>query len=258
MRRSHFFVESSFFHQSAFGPLQRSCSVGAEKANCFGLVIRERYHRLDTLFDAKTIPIAVGFELRSELRNRPLCIRFHDLALRTYSSCCVPPNLCLLNCPRNSIAPGGHKPRGRQWEQFLPIQKRLRAALACRARRWGMRSGPGWKIPPSSRSCSIRTAGCGSTAWPEALATPGSDCRWKTASASFVSSPTRSAPRSFPGRRAFSAELPTGERFEGLLPPIVKAATFAIRKPAVAIFTLGDYARAGIMTAWAGPFSCPS
>ena len=41
------------------------------------MVIRERYHRLDTLFDAKTIPIAVGFELRSELRNRRLCIRFH-------------------------------------------------------------------------------------------------------------------------------------------------------------------------------------
>lgn len=135
------------------------------------MVIRERYHRLDTLFDAKIIPIAVGIELRSELRNRPLCIRFHDLALRTYSSCCVPPNLCLLNCPRNSIAPGGHKPRGRQWEQFLPIQKRLRAALACCARRWGMRSRPGWKIPPSSRSCSIRTAGCESTAWPEASAT---------------------------------------------------------------------------------------
>ena len=132
----------------------------------------------------------------------PLCIRFHDLALRTYSSCCVPPNLCLLNCPRNSIAPGGHKPRGQQWEQFLSIQKRLRAALACCARRWGMRSGPGWKTPPSSRSCSIRTAGCGSTAWPEASATPVSDCRRKTASASFVSSPTRSAPRCAPGRRS--------------------------------------------------------
>ncbi|SMH43282.1 P-type conjugative transfer ATPase TrbB [Azospirillum agricola] len=46
-----------------------------------------------------------------------------------------------------------------------------------------------------------------------------------------------------------SAELPeTGERFEGLLPPVVTAATFAIRKPAVAVFTLGDYAAAGIMT----------
>jgi type IV secretion system protein TrbB len=46
-----------------------------------------------------------------------------------------------------------------------------------------------------------------------------------------------------------SAELPeTGERFEGLLPPIVAAPTFAIRKPAVAIFTLDDYATAGIMS----------
>ena len=45
-----------------------------------------------------------------------------------------------------------------------------------------------------------------------------------------------------------SAELPeTGERFEGLIPPIVAAPAFAIRKPAVAIFPLADYARAGIM-----------
>ncbi len=48
-----------------------------------------------------------------------------------------------------------------------------------------------------------------------------------------------------------SAELPdTGERFEGLLPPVVAAPSFAIRKPAVAVFTLGDYVAAGIMTAW--------
>ncbi|MGY8632679.1 P-type conjugative transfer ATPase TrbB [Bradyrhizobium sp. 14AA] len=47
-----------------------------------------------------------------------------------------------------------------------------------------------------------------------------------------------------------SAELPeTGERFEGLLPPVVAAPAFAIRKPAVAVFTLDDYAKAGIMTA---------
>jgi type IV secretion system protein VirB11 len=47
-----------------------------------------------------------------------------------------------------------------------------------------------------------------------------------------------------------SAELPeTGERFEGLLPPVVAAATFAIRKPAVAVFTLDDYVAAGIMSA---------
>jgi P-type conjugative transfer ATPase TrbB len=47
-----------------------------------------------------------------------------------------------------------------------------------------------------------------------------------------------------------SAELPeTGERFEGLLPPVVAAPAFAIRKPAVAVFTLDNYAAAGIMTA---------
>ncbi|SEO08479.1 Type II/IV secretion system protein [Paracoccus alcaliphilus] len=46
-----------------------------------------------------------------------------------------------------------------------------------------------------------------------------------------------------------SAELPeSGERFEGLLPPVVSAASFAIRKPAVAVFTLDDYVTAGIMT----------
>lgn len=51
------------------------------------------------------------------------------------------------------------------------------------------------------------------------------------------------------GAPRVSAELPeTGERFEGLLPPVVAAATFAIRKPAVAVFTLSDYVAAGIMT----------
>lgn len=46
-----------------------------------------------------------------------------------------------------------------------------------------------------------------------------------------------------------SAELPeTGERFEGLIPPVVAAPAFAIRKPAVAIFTLEDYTKAGIMS----------
>jgi type IV secretion system protein VirB11 len=52
------------------------------------------------------------------------------------------------------------------------------------------------------------------------------------------------------GAPRVSAELPeTGERFEGLLPPVVAAPAFAIRKPAVAVFTLDDYAGAGIMTA---------
>ncbi|HTF73140.1 MAG TPA: P-type conjugative transfer ATPase TrbB, partial [Bradyrhizobium sp.] len=51
------------------------------------------------------------------------------------------------------------------------------------------------------------------------------------------------------GSPRVSAELPeTGERFEGLLPPVVAAPCFAIRKPAVAVFTLNDYVAAGIMT----------
>lgn len=46
-----------------------------------------------------------------------------------------------------------------------------------------------------------------------------------------------------------SAELPvTGERFEGLLPPVVQAPIFAIRKPAGQVFTLDDYAAAGILS----------
>ena len=52
------------------------------------------------------------------------------------------------------------------------------------------------------------------------------------------------------GSPRVSAELPeTGERFEGLLPPVVAAPAFAIRKPAVAVFTLDDYVTAGIMSA---------
>lgn len=52
------------------------------------------------------------------------------------------------------------------------------------------------------------------------------------------------------GAPRVSAELPgTGERFEGLLPPIVTGPVFAIRKPAVSIFSLDDYVAAQIMTA---------
>ena len=46
-----------------------------------------------------------------------------------------------------------------------------------------------------------------------------------------------------------SAELPeTGERFEGLLPPLVVHPTFCIRRPASIIFSLDDYVAAGVMT----------
>jgi len=46
-----------------------------------------------------------------------------------------------------------------------------------------------------------------------------------------------------------SAELPeSGERFEGLLPPVVTAPSFAIRKPAIAVFTLEDYVATSVMS----------
>ena len=44
-----------------------------------------------------------------------------------------------------------------------------------------------------------------------------------------------------------SAELPSGERFEGVLPPVSPAPCFAIRKPAAKVFTLADYVRGEIM-----------
>jgi len=51
------------------------------------------------------------------------------------------------------------------------------------------------------------------------------------------------------GSPGISAELPEGgERFEGLVPPVVAAPCFAIRRPAVAVFTLTDYVQAGIMS----------
>ncbi|MCO0638059.1 Flp pilus assembly complex ATPase component TadA, partial [Lutimaribacter sp. EGI FJ00014] len=44
-----------------------------------------------------------------------------------------------------------------------------------------------------------------------------------------------------------SAELPSGERFEGLLPPVALVPCFAIRKPAAKLYTLADYAADGIL-----------
>jgi len=44
-----------------------------------------------------------------------------------------------------------------------------------------------------------------------------------------------------------SAELPSGERFEGLLPPVAMAPCFAIRKPAARVYRLADYVAEHIM-----------
>jgi P-type conjugative transfer ATPase TrbB len=47
-----------------------------------------------------------------------------------------------------------------------------------------------------------------------------------------------------------SAELPeSGERFEGVLPPVSVAPCFSIRKPAARIYTLADYVADGIVSA---------
>lgn len=46
-----------------------------------------------------------------------------------------------------------------------------------------------------------------------------------------------------------SAELPgTGERFEGILPPVSEAPCFAIRKPASIPFTLTDFVERGVLS----------
>ena len=49
-------------------------------------------------------------------------------------------------------------------------------------------------------------------------------------------------------RPLLEGELPDGSRFAGQVPPIVSAPTFAIRKRASAVYALGQYVDAGIMT----------
>jgi P-type conjugative transfer ATPase TrbB len=51
------------------------------------------------------------------------------------------------------------------------------------------------------------------------------------------------------GRPSISAELPlTGERFQGVIPPLAKAPVFVIRKKAVRIFTLQDLSAQGVLS----------
>ena len=51
------------------------------------------------------------------------------------------------------------------------------------------------------------------------------------------------------GAPVVSAELPeTGERFEGVLPPVTRAPTFAIRKRAAGVIPLSHYVSAGMMS----------
>jgi type IV secretion system protein VirB11 len=51
------------------------------------------------------------------------------------------------------------------------------------------------------------------------------------------------------GRPRLAAELPgTGERFEGLMPPLVAGPAFSLRKPASRVFPLSDYVAVGVMS----------
>lgn len=55
--------------------------------------------------------------------------------------------------------------------------------------------------------------------------------------------------RSSPSSNIVSAELPgSGERFEGLLPPISEAPCFSIRKPAASPYSLQDYLDQGVLS----------
>ena len=57
------------------------------------------------------------------------------------------------------------------------------------------------------------------------------------------------------GSPIVSAELPEGgERFEGLLPPVVVAPIFAIRRRAAADLVLADYVRTGVLTEFEAAF----
>ena len=76
------------------------------------------------------------------------------------------------------------------------------------------------------------TAASGSTGCGTASPTPASVSRPPTASASCASSRTMSAPRCIPAAREYPRSCParaSGSR--GLIPPVVQAACFAIRKP---------------------------
>lgn len=52
-----------------------------------------------------------------------------------------------------------------------------------------------------------------------------------------------------PDQPILECELPLdGSRFEALIPPLVERPSFALRKKALRVFTLADYAAQGIMT----------
>ena len=159
------------------------------------------------------------------------------------------PLLALSNHPRNSTAWGG-RGGGRWWGHSHARGKQPRAARACCAPPWGLRS-PNWLEDPAIVEVMLNPDG---RLWVDRLKEGLADTGERLSAADGERIVRLVAhhvgAEVHPASPRVSAELPdTGERFEGLIPPVVASPAFAIRKPAVAIFTLRDYAATGIMSA---------
>jgi hypothetical protein len=121
------------------------------------------------------------------------------------------PRLQLLNLPKPVllIVPafdrgGGRKLRGRRWVSSSQTGRGVAQQWHAVQRDWG-----------SSRSCSIRTAGCGSTASPVAQRHRGAAVGGERRSASWVPPSTTSAPRSIQSRCASRSSCPWTESASG-------------------------------------------
>src|SRR4029077_6457479 len=205
------------------------------------------------LADAKTVPIAVGITQR----NYPLCTPEPSIALRPDFSYCIPGNPCLFNCPLHLTATKRSQTSGTAVGTVS--LKSEAASRSVRMLRTAM--GPtitGWLEDPAIVEVMLNPDG---RLWIDRL-TGGLSDTGKRLSAQDGERIVRVVAHHVgaevhPGSPRLSAELPeTGERFEGRIPPIVAAPAFAIRKPAVAIFTLADYARTGIMRAEQAELLC--
>jgi hypothetical protein len=194
------------------------------------------------LTDAKNRPD----RCRHHQRNYPLCLE-PSIALRPDFSCCIPRNLCLFNCPLHLTATQAVANFGDGGENnFSQIgsgfAQRSYAAYGDGAYDHGLARRSGHRrdhAQSDGRLWIDRLTGGPSDTGKRLSAEDGE--RIVRLVAHHVGAEVHS------GSPRLSAELPeTGERFEGLIAPIVAAPAFAIRQPAVAIFTLAD-ARAGIM-----------
>ena len=176
-------------------------------------------------------------------------LSFFARTLRPIDRCCAEPRLALSNHPRCWIAWGRSRGAG-QWSGHLIRTE----AISRGARMLRTALGPAiamWLEDPGVAEVMLNPDG---RLWVDRL-TAGLIDTGERLSAADGERIVRLVAHHVgaevhPGSPRVSAELPeTGERFEGLIPPVVGAPAFAIRKPAVAVFTLDDYVAAGIMSA---------